>query len=393
MSGQLPLDGRRLRIAYLGHSITRDVNRTRYQRPKHLADTMELYLFVRRDADVPEAISSKAIVIRSRFNSILPYLLWSVWAVWWINRRLHLDVVYTSYPIHSLLQGLLFKSFGLGWVADIWDHPEQTVRGIACRAGQRLVARSALQRADLVVCALAAEALDGYGIDPAKVLHVTNGTDLMLAMPSETLPEGSGRFTVLYVGPLHENRDIGTLLEAMSLLLDWVPNLRAVLVGSTSRAASGEINDWLLHRSANGSVELLGATDHQRVLELISGADVCMCPLSDAKARRYAYPIKLFEYLAMGKAVVATSTPGVSRIVTHEVNGLLVEPGNARQMAEAVLRLHDEPELRGALESRARDSVRDCDWALINSRIERALYDVVGGGGTRGVDGSTEHER
>ena len=95
-------DERRLRVAYLGHSITGDVNRTRYQRPKHLATMADLYLFVKRDTHVPEEIGSKASVVRSRFGAMPLYVLWSVYKVWKLDKRVHFDLVYALYPVHYL---------------------------------------------------------------------------------------------------------------------------------------------------------------------------------------------------------------------------------------------------------------------------------------------------
>ncbi len=375
------MDTRRLRIAYLGHSITEDVNRTRYQRPKYLATTADLYLFVKKGTHVPEEIGSKSSVVYCRFGAMPLHVLWSVYEVWKLDRRVHFDLVYAMYPVHSIVQGIILKSLGFKWVADIWDHPEQTRRGIAGRIAQRLgafVSRRGLRHADLVVCGIMPEALEGYKIDQRKMLTVTNGTDLSLARPAVTKRDGSSRFTVFYVGPLHENRDIETLMEAIVAVQERVPDLRVVLVGRVFRDAVAAVNHRVLQHGLQRAVEVLGPMDHQRVLELIAEADVCVCPLSDAVARRYAYPIKLFEYLAMGKSVVATRTPGVSRVVTNEVNGLLVDPGSASQMAEAILRVHDDSGLREKLESNARQSVVEYDWSRINARIGNALHELVG---------------
>jgi glycosyltransferase involved in cell wall biosynthesis len=377
-------DEKRLRIAYLGHSITGDVNRTRYQRPKHLASMADLYLFVKKDTHVPEEIGSKATVVRSRFGVIPLYALWSVYKVWKLDRRVHFDLVYALYPVHSILQGVISKLLGFKWVADVWDHPEQTpgktAGGIAQRLGAFISKRS-LRHADLVVCAIVPEALEGYKIDKKRMLTVTNGTELSLAKPAVTRRDGSSRFTVFCVGPLHESRGIETLMEAVTVVQKRVPDLSLVLVGRVFQDAVATVNDWVLQHGLQESVEVLGPTNHQRVLELIAEADVCVCPLSDAVARRYAYPIKLFEYLAMGRSVVATGTPGVSQIVTNEVNGLLVDPGNASQMAEAILRVHDDLGLREKLESNARQSVVEYDWSRINTRIGNALCELTGKSG------------
>jgi glycosyltransferase involved in cell wall biosynthesis len=81
--------------------------------------------------------------------------------------------------------------------------------------------------------------------------------------------------------------------------------------------------------------------------------DIAVLPDSNA----YGSPMKLFEYLAMGKAVVAPRVGPVEEIVRDGENGLLIEPANAEQLAERVLRLAEDPGLRFRLGQQGRAEV------------------------------------
>jgi glycosyltransferase involved in cell wall biosynthesis len=83
---------------------------------------------------------------------------------------------------------------------------------------------------------------------------------------------------------------------------------------------------------------------------------LCMpCRLLDQD--RDGIPNVLVEAMAAGAPVVATNVSGIPELVEHEVNGLLVEPEDPRALADALLRLHDDPELTRRLTGNARETV------------------------------------
>jgi glycosyltransferase involved in cell wall biosynthesis len=88
-------------------------------------------------------------------------------------------------------------------------------------------------------------------------------------------------------------------------------------------------------------------------------------------------PLKLFEYMATGAAVVASGVGQVADVLQDGSNGLLVPPGDASAMAAAVRRLIDDAPLRSRLGRQAReDAVRKHSWEQYLSRLER-LYQAV----------------
>jgi len=97
------------------------------------------------------------------------------------------------------------------------------------------------------------------------------------------------------------------------------------------------------------------------------------------KETDYIYPVKVFEYLAMAKPVIATNLKGVSQIVKHEGNGLLIEPDDPEAMAKAILRIYQDEKLREKLRRNARKSVLQYDWDIINEKIDNALNDLKEG--------------
>ncbi|MDX6578144.1 MAG: hypothetical protein QOE96_4097, partial [Blastocatellia bacterium] len=99
-----------------------------------------------------------------------------------------------------------------------------------------------------------------------------------------------------------------------------------------------------------------GHVDHERVPALLDACDILLSPhvpLEDG-SEFFGSPTKLFEYMAMGKGIIASRLGQIGEVLVDEETALLTEPGNARQLAEAILRLSRSRELRERLGAAAR---------------------------------------
>jgi len=122
----------------------------------------------------------------------------------------------------------------------------------------------------------------------------------------------------------------------------------------------------------------LGKLSHKEALDYIRKADLCVCTI-DSRIRDYnfAQPVKVLEYLAMGKPVVTTNLEGIRGIITHGYNGLLYEPGNVDSFVSAVLEVASNHLLRKKLSVNAKKSVSRFDWEFLNSRVMKAIKDKL----------------
>jgi len=90
-----------------------------------------------------------------------------------------------------------------------------------------------------------------------------------------------------------------------------------------------------------------GQVPPDRVPLYLSAFDVCALP--HPWTEHFAYytsPIKLFEYMASGRAIVASDLPGFAEVLHHDESALLVPPGDTAALAAAITRLRDDPALR-----------------------------------------------
>ena len=102
-------------------------------------------------------------------------------------------------------------------------------------------------------------------------------------------------------------------------------------------------------------VQFVGAVPHDEVPDYVAAADVCVAAFASNPVTQCKSPLKLAEYLASGKAVVASDVGEVRRMVGEA--GVMVRPGDAQEMAEEIVRLLRDPEERQRLGRLARERV------------------------------------
>ena len=93
-------------------------------------------------------------------------------------------------------------------------------------------------------------------------------------------------------------------------------------------------------------------------------ADVLVLPHSarDLQTKCHSSPLKLFEYMASGRPIVASRIPSVSEILTDQEEAVLVEPDNPKALAEGIRKILYDPELTSTIAENARVKVQNFSW-------------------------------
>jgi glycosyltransferase involved in cell wall biosynthesis len=201
------------------------------------------------------------------------------------------------------------------------------------------------------------------GIKPEKIVVNPNGVDTERFRPNvgrkelrEQLGLSQLETLVGFVGSFGPWHGVLAFAEAIKMI-PRASGLRFLLVGSGS--LRGEVERLLAAETEAGRVNFTGAVDHNRVPALLDACDILVSPhvpLADG-SDFFGSPTKLFEYMAMGKGIVASRLGQIGEVLSDEETALLVEPGNVQQLSEAILRLADSPELRERLGLAARKAV------------------------------------
>jgi glycosyltransferase involved in cell wall biosynthesis len=206
-------------------------------------------------------------------------------------------------------------------------------------------------------------------IPPRKIRIIPNGIDpVRVGDPQRLRNElrvGGETPIIGIIASLRPEKRVDLLLDAATLLARSDRRFHIAIVGD------GPLRKSLRDRAASSGVghrvSFLGYRADAR--ELAAGFDVAVLT-SD----REGTPLSLLEYMALQRAIVATSVGGVPDVVVHERHGLLVPPGNAGQLASAVARLLDSSEMRARLgAAAAARQLEGYDLEKITKQIE-CLY-------------------
>ena len=181
-------------------------------------------------------------------------------------------------------------------------------------------------------------------------------------------------FIVGWVGRLHlmgVDKGVGTLVDA----LKQVDHASLAIVGGPDEMVEELRQQWI---AAGLAPERFLASGHVLPADVpgyLRAFDLCAMP--HPWTRYFAYytsPIKLFEYMASGRAIVASDLPGFAEVITHEESALLVPPGDSEALAAAITRLRDDAPLREQLAAQAETLVRThYTWKARAQRIKRFI--------------------
>ncbi len=245
------------------------------------------------------------------------------------------------------------------------------------------VERVSLRRADLVVAVssvLKQQAIDFASISPERVLVQSNGVNLSRFSPGAGEPDRrralgleADDIAVGFLGSLNAYMGLDVLVEAMAELIQRgdATNIKAVIVGEGGERPKLEKRiaeiDGLEQR-----VLFTGAVDFNEAPATLACFDIAVSPhnppISDNEF--YWSPIKIFEYMAAGKPIVASDVGQIREILVQAHSGQLVSRGDVDALASAILELAGDRDLRQRLGEKARETAeRLYSWEAVVANI------------------------
>jgi len=191
------------------------------------------------------------------------------------------------------------------------------------------------------------------------------------------LPEKKGVDpTVLFVGGLEPRKGLEYLLHAMEFVIDVLPSTRLIAVGKTGFRGTDE---WawfsrLADRLGIGEhMDFNESVDQKTLLGFYSECDVLVLP-----SKTEGWGLSLMEAMACGKPVVASRTGGIPELVRDGTDGILVRPGDVRGLADSIVKLLKDPDLRKEMGRNGMSRVREFSWddtaKVVLGEYETALH-------------------
>ncbi|WGW13471.1 glycosyltransferase family 4 protein [Saxibacter everestensis] len=179
--------------------------------------------------------------------------------------------------------------------------------------------------------------LTRFGADAAKVRRVYNGL-LLERFPYREPAELHEPIRIVAIGRLVEKKGFADLVRAVKKLSGAGVGVEAVIAGGGP--LEDELRQQIASAGLSGRITLLGAQPQHRVAELLGTADVFVAPCvhgSDGNAD--GLPTVLLEAMASGVPCVATGVTGIPEVIRDGETGILIQPGDAAALADAIGRI------------------------------------------------------
>jgi glycosyltransferase involved in cell wall biosynthesis len=198
-------------------------------------------------------------------------------------------------------------------------------------------------------------------IAPEAAVHlVYHGLGADFPRPTEDEPAvdplGNGRLRVLGVGRLVEKKGFDVLVEACALLAAREVPFEALIVGQDDKHG-GEVRRRIAALDLEERVRLPGPMGQEELSREYGRASVFCLPCRVLPGDRDGLPNVLVEAMASGVPVVTTGVSGIPELVSHEANGLIVDPNDPEGLADSLVRLHEDRELAVRLARAGRATV------------------------------------
>ncbi|HMD80822.1 MAG TPA: glycosyltransferase family 4 protein [Anaerolineales bacterium] len=205
-----------------------------------------------------------------------------------------------------------------------------------------------LHLSDAIICPsnVTRDYIASLGLSRKLVTVIPNGVS-----PSDfsasPLPAREGNVpTLLYIGTLADWQGLEVVIKALPKILEQ----QTVLLQIVGRGRSRQ-RKFLLKQIRKGGVEehvsIQPAVPHHEIPALIAGADICIAPLglNDRNVTQGACPIKILEYMASARPLIASNMPIVRELVREDIDALLFSPSDSDDLARQVLILLKDFEL------------------------------------------------
>jgi len=303
------------------------------------------------------------------------------------------DVIHERYNLLGIGGALASRKLGIPYFlevnADLLEQrrfkgaPEMGLRRLCAVWGTRLCLKSAT-RIMCVSSELKGHLHNGWDVADNKLVVLPCAADVAAfgaACDSAPVRHALGLGAapvVMWIGGFYPWHDLEVLLGSFAKVLHRLPQARLVLVGDGDMRP--QVERIIAQNGLSQAVILTGRIAHARIPSVLSIADVAVssAPLLPASSGGTGSPLKLFEYMAAGRAIVASRVSQAASVIREGHTGLLVDPGDMHGLADAITRLLLDPAERHRLGQNARrEAVAHHSWERYAERLEAIYTGVV----------------
>ncbi len=186
-----------------------------------------------------------------------------------------------------------------------------------------------LKKADVIISIIEEQRqrFESMGIRREKIFIVSNTPERVSVQSLDIKKVG---FTYVYAGNIYLSKGIDVMIKAFRLLTTKIPNVVLWIVGDYER-----LDNYLLDKKIDkGSIKFWGWKPLEDLYRIVASADVALLPHLKNKNSDYGIPNKLFQYMMIGKPIIATNCRPIKRIIQETQAGVLYDPNNFEDLTD-----------------------------------------------------------
>jgi glycosyltransferase involved in cell wall biosynthesis len=294
------------------------------------------------------------IAVPMKFAPLVSNILYTVFLIIFLPIHILFSqpdfiVMDPSISVLGSIPSLIFSRFTrTNFVLDIKSTPVE-VKGIRPKLAafwfniSVLIAKLMFQGIEIVTPMMKTELCQKFDIDPQTVGVWTNGVPINLFNPKTSLAESatlrkeldlSNRFVVFYHGVFSASRGLTETVDAIQILKQKYPEIMFFLLGTGSIVSS--LENSIKQKNLQDNIIIHYPVPYEEVPKFIGLSDVCIVPLPNISYWKFQSPLKLMEYLAMEKVVLATDIPAHKLVVGDKKCCIYLRFINPSEIAKSV---------------------------------------------------------
>lgn len=327
----------------------------------------------------------------SNFRAVIRayHLIATILTVIWLNLRKKIDVIHAWNPLAgfaAVLSGKIIKKPVFIDFTDFYSDIALTDSNkfifFILKKIEFFILKNAAKV--IVVSEIMKKRLIEKGIEERKIFIVEDGADKDWFNPSmdglkirRRIKLPPNEFIIVYHGDIKQPDGVDILFKAFKKVLRETADAKLIILGGKGSKYFEDIKKLGKDLEIDNSIFYTGWVERQEVPEYLAAADVGAMPMRATLNHQCYLSFKLFEYWASGKPVVTTKLDAISQIVKNGENGLIVNPENIEELAQAFIYLLKNPEKAKEMGRNGRKLIEEkFDWDLLMEK-EVKLYESI----------------
>jgi glycosyltransferase involved in cell wall biosynthesis len=251
----------------------------------------------------------------------------------------------------------------------------------------RLAEEINFRLSDKIVCVtegIKREIVRRYKVNEGKLMVIPNGANIELFRPLDKrecrrkLGLEENAFYVGFVGSFAPWQGLEILIEAAKRVKEQgYAQIKHILVGDGEQEPllRQKVREYKLEQE----IKFTGRVTYEQVVYYINACDIAIAPFTKERNSIIGVsPLKVYEYLACGRPVIASRLDGIKEVIEEGKCGYLFEPGDAEELAKRIIQSYQERDALQEMGLRGRRLVENkYSWRMTAKRIVKVLNEII----------------